>query len=140
MLARTPIDTLALSASALGISERERAALCRVFDMLTCGQLAPQRPCGGDDASLCADGFDMMVWQRQSPCGTVACIAGWANILDRTAFAGVGSAAWIFSLSAPLTRLFMPGPKARRTPCTPRRAAHALYAFLTTGEAEWGTA
>lgn len=125
MLAKTPLDQLALPAAQLGINEHERAALIRVHDMLCSGEIP-------------SEGFDMLAWQRESECGTVACIAGWANIIDGNAFRGVGTSVWIHSLKGPLSRLFMPEPRMREF--TQARAAHALYAFLTTGEADWRAA
>lgn len=120
MLARTPIQDLALPAETLKVTNIERDALCAVLTKLESGELDNR--------------FHMHIWGQVSPCGTVGCIAGHANAINAEAFPGVGGAKWIYGLPEPLQRLFMPDDSPKRTPA---EAAQALRSFLTTGEAVW---
>jgi len=130
MLAQTPLVDLAKPAEDLGITDVERAALCRVHEMLDGGRLPATNP-----IMPVGNSFDMRVWQRKESCGTVACIAGWANLIDRRAFPGVGTAQWLFGLDPRPSRLFC--PDLRFDPITPAMAVRALRTFLIDGEADW---
>lgn len=76
--------------------------------------------------------FNMRTFQSALPCGTVCCIAGTAELLGNTTFAGLNR-------SPELEELFFPSSSDPEyyDKITPDQAAIALRAYLTTGVPDW---
>lgn len=128
-----------MAPSALGISEVEFDALVKVLGMLERGEIPD-------------DQFTMR--RIQHPCGTPACLCGWANhVSEGRAFPHAPSHWRMFGsaepyrprlrdLPRPVLELFGVGGRAADPvyTATPSQAAIALRSFLTHGEARWAEA
>jgi hypothetical protein len=132
MLART-----FKSAKELGLTDIEHESLVTVLGMLERGELryepayrAPSMP----------NGFHMAPHVERTDCGTVACIAGWANIVSgHQAFrlkdmAKMWLRSSVFAKDAAKVRLFRGMVIGDETP---EMAAQALRNYLATGESNW---
>lgn len=123
-----------MTAKALGISEKEQAALVATLHAIDRGELAHDNP----NRPSRPNGFNMSRLHVHTECGTVACLKGWAChfALDD-----------IFPceyLTEPLLDLFMYErvdiPRSlnwNRAAVTTDQAAHALRNYLTTGAPRW---
>lgn len=126
------------AAAELGLSDHEHAALIGVLRRMEAGELKLQpdlrwtlkdrhherRYCGL---------FNMGCFALDTACGTVACIAGTADLLYGTDFTGTtlqtdGARGELF---------FAPLPSADRSTITVAEAAWALRNYLTRGEPDW---
>jgi hypothetical protein len=124
---KTPAD--------LKVNDIEFESLVKVLGMLERGEIEYGLP--GDSGELRA--FNMS-WAN---CGTVGCIAGWANcISDGRAFPDcAGSTLWFHHQPAKLRELFSPrNTGTLLSKITPAAAAIALRSFLTNGEPRWAEA
>ena len=113
----------------LGISPTAQAALIKVLGMLERGELHHCRR--GDD--IRPNGFNLANHRVELTCGTVACIAGWADIAARPRRLNLLRQA---AKSAALADLFAPENLSWHA-VTPEQAACALRNYLTLGEARW---
>jgi hypothetical protein len=127
MLARNFLDP-----DVLGISPTAQTALIKVLGMLERGELHHCRR--GDDIK--PNGFNLANHRVELACGTVACIAGWADILARPRRLNLLRQA---AKSAALTDLFAPEDLSWHA-VTPEQAACALRNYLTLGEPRWNDA
>jgi hypothetical protein len=116
----------------LGISPTAQAALIKVLGMLERGELHHCRR--GDD--IRPNGFNLANHRVELTCGTVACIAGWADIAARPHRLNLLRQA---AKSAALADLFAPENLSWHT-VRPEQAACALRNYLTLGEARWADA
>lgn len=114
----------------LKITDAEFDALYKVLGMLEREELKhvdfakPEGP----------NGFNLGCFKNQTACGTVACIAGWSDLLFGTTFERQHSAR---TKGDPLINLFTP---AKQDEVTTSQAAIGLRNFLTHGEARWAEA
>lgn len=113
----------------LGISPTAQAALIKVLGMLERGELHHCRR--GDD--IRPNGFNLANHRVELACGTVACIAGWADIAARPRRLNLLRQA---AKSAALADLFAPENLSWHV-VRPEQAACALRNYLTLGEARW---
>lgn len=132
-----------LSAEQLGLEEAEHTALIKVLHMLERGEIAYY------DAGDTADGkylrtkpigFNMQAFYAKAGCGTIHCMAGWAEIVGRLdpyqlAIKRLGNN----TTANQLYELFE-APNHDVPTITPAQAAHALSNYLTTGEPRWAEA
>lgn len=118
---KTPAD--------LGITAAEFDALVKVLGMLERGELTHDHW----DCPSVPNGFSMIEYITETQCGTVACIAGWADKIADTTFAS----RHLFNLPRALDELFS-GPT--RGDASPSQAAIALRNYLTHGEPRWDEA
>jgi hypothetical protein len=113
----------------LGISPQAQTALIKVLGMLERGELHHCRR--GDDIS--GNGFNLANHCVELSCGTVACIAGWADIVARPHRLDLLRQA---AKRAALAELFAPEGLSWHA-ITPEQAALALRNYLTLGEPRW---
>ena len=118
-----------LDPDVLGISPIAQAALIKVLGMLERGELHHCRR--GDD--IRPNGFNLANHRVELACGTVACIAGWADIAARPRRLNLLRQA---AKRAALADLFAPENLSWHA-VTPEQAACALRNYLTLGEARW---
>ena len=118
-----------LDPDVLGISPTAQAALTKVLGMLERGELHHCRR--GDD--IRPNGFNLANHRVELACGTVACIAGWADIAARPRRLNLLRQA---AKRAALADLFAPENLSWHA-VTPEQAACALRNYLTLGEARW---
>jgi hypothetical protein len=118
-----------LDPDVLGISPAAQAALTKVLGMLERGELHHCRR--GDD--IRPNGFNLANHRVELACGTVACIAGWADIAARPRRLNLLRQA---AKRAALADLFAPENLSWHA-VTPEQAACALRNYLTLGEARW---
>lgn len=123
----------------LGISDHEFDALYKVLGMLERGELTHgsfRRIPDGQE-------FNMDACVEEHPCGTVACILGWARIISshEPLFCRLHLA------TRQLNDLFMVIPTHNlpfwaesRATVTPAQAALALRSYLTDGDPRWAEA
>lgn len=128
------------SAADLEITEPQLAALQKTLVLLETGKLV-HRPTYNDDDTL-SDGvgrifsgeFNMNTFATSHRCGTVACIAGTAELVGKVKFAGE-------IRPEALEYLFYAGHLVfDMRDITPSQAATALRSYLTTGDARWDLA
>jgi hypothetical protein len=121
------------TATDLGIQEIELESLVRVLGMLERGEIK-------------SDQFNMEVLRH--PCGTPACICGWANFVSegvafrmvKTGCDGQRMPDWD-TLPRAIKVLFSYSTMAPGADdATPGQAALALRSYLTTGNARWDEA
>lgn len=115
------------TAEDLGITEAKVGALIKVLGRLERGELNHSFEINTPT------GFNMANYFATAECGTIGCIAGWADSIlpEREHFMGVP---W----KDKLAELFHGGENPRSV--TPEQAAIALRSYLTTGEARWDLA
>jgi hypothetical protein len=118
-----------LDPDVLGISPTAQAALIKVLGMLERGELHHCHR--GDD--IRPNGFNLANHRVELACGTVACIAGWADIAARPRRLNLLRQA---AKRAALADLFAPENLSWHA-VTPEQAACALRNYLTLGEARW---
>jgi hypothetical protein len=118
-----------LDPEVLGISPAAQAALIKVLGMLERGELHHCRR--GDDIK--PNGFNLANHRVELACGTVACIAGWADIVARPRRLNLLRQA---AKSTALADLFAPDDFSWHA-ITPEQAACALRNYLTLGEPLW---
>jgi hypothetical protein len=118
-----------LDAGVLGISPMAQAALIKVLGMLERGELHHCRR--GDD--IRPNGFNLANHRVELACGTVACIAGWADIVARPRRLNLLRQA---ARSTALAELCAPESFCWHA-VTPEQAASALRNYLTLGEPRW---
>lgn len=107
-----------MSATDLGITEEQHAALVKTLGFFERGEVPSDR-------------FHMDFWILHAQCGTVHCIGGWAE-----RFAGD---AIFLGKERPdaLQKLFYPMEDSGASCTDTAQGAHALRNYLTTGEADW---
>ncbi len=129
-----------LSASDLGITEPQKAALMKVLVLLETGKLR-NCPMGGpsDSAKMYSGQFNMNQWSAENECGTIACIGGTAELVGDLEARELNDAAYSHK---PLHALFYPYIVDNRdwTDITTAQAATALRSYLTIGDARWDLA
>jgi hypothetical protein len=118
-----------LDPDVLGISATAQAALIKVLGMLERGELHYCRR--GDD--IRPNGFNLANHRVELACGTVACIAGWADIAARPRRLNLLRQA---AKRAALADLFAPENLSWHA-VRPEQAACALRNYLTLGEPRW---
>jgi hypothetical protein len=126
------------TAADLGISEVELDALIKVLGMLERGELKHTESYGdlAYEAPLGAIvGFNMSSYYGEGTCGTVCCIAGWAEVVGRLPRNSMAETA-----NQGLSALFLPGIGKCLEDIRPDKAAIALRSYLTTGDANWAEA
>lgn len=116
------------SAVDLGLTEKEQSALIKVLGMLERGELVHDMHFKCD----APNGFNMAHERFEASCGTVACVAGWCDIVGDTDFV---EGPW----PGRTTELFAPKNLPQRcwSEITPAQAAIALRNYLTTGRPGW---
>lgn len=137
------------SAADLEITDAEQGALIKVLGMLEREEMKfsyVEAP-GTVVNPVIENGFNMGPYLKETECGTIGCIAGWAHLASgRRIFPFVisdgGSAADMLPIG--LFDLFHcsdnPIQMNDRYRITPSQAATALRSYLTTGEANWAEA
>lgn len=136
MLARTY-----KSAAELGRTQPELDALMLALDYLGKSDIPTWRGNSNVEDPPAGDSFDMRLFSWQHQCGTVACLAGYANLLSEgRAF----SQMWLYNFMSSfhlenhqdmeLAYLFSGGWEKRDA----GEAVTALHNYLTTGETRWG--
>jgi hypothetical protein len=125
------------SAADLGISEKQKEALCKTLVLLETGKLK-HAPMGSSTEHRSFSGqFNMNQWQARNECGTIACIGGTAEMIGDVSFQDHYE-------KRSLHELFYPDRKkidgCRWKDITPSQAATALRSYLTTGDARWDLA
>ena len=118
-----------LDPDVLGVSPAAQTALIKVLGMLERGELHHCRR--GDD--IRPNGFNLANHRVELACGTVACIAGWADIVARPRRLNLLRQA---AKSTALADLFAPDDFSWHA-ITPEQAACALRNYLTLGEPLW---
>jgi hypothetical protein len=118
-----------LDSHVLGISPAARTALIKVLGMLERDELHHCRR--GDD--IRPNGFNLANHRVELTCGTVACIAGWADIVGRPYRLDLLRQA---ARKPALARLFAPEDFSWHA-VTPDQAACALRNYLTIGDSRW---
>jgi hypothetical protein len=127
------------AASDLGISEIEHRALITVLGMLERDEIPFEdkgewSPMNGEPVA-----FNMMHVYGDAPCGTVCCLAGWAEyVAQARPFSLFGKRNRHEGLKALLDPYFGRGFRLERI--APAQAAVALRSFLTTGDPDWMSA
>lgn len=126
------------TAADLGISDAELNALIKVLGMLERGELKHTESHG--DLAYGAPvgdivGFNMSSYYGEGTCGTVCCIAGWAEYVGKLPRHSLTD-----TDNPDLSDLFLPGLGRRLEDFLPEHAAIAIRSYLTTGEANWAEA
>ena len=122
------------SADDLAITEEQKNALIKTLALLETRQLEYSRDFDTDyeeEPERAFSGkFNMRYWTEHSPCGTIACIGGTAELISGVAFP--------YADHNGLRRLFQPNiPVKRWARITTDEAATALRNYLTTGMPSW---
>ncbi len=125
------------TATDLGISEAQVAALQKVLVLLETGKLT-HTPADGNNYEIYRDApftghFNMAAWRQETDCGTVCCIGGTAEAISGIPFCDD------YEESEELCDLFHP-PRFRDGKITTAQAAIALRSYLTTGDSRWDLA
>lgn len=139
------------TATDLGITEVDYAALIQVLGMMERGELVDDVRTFDDEEDPTSQWFDMAtVLKEDRDCGTSGCICGWAYVISgRSAFSkfidayqSYGQTCRIIRAMPPdLVELFgfdlHPDELVNRTQA---KSAIALRSYLTTGQANWAEA
>lgn len=118
-----------MTATDLGIAEAEVSALIKVLGMLERGELSKR--------------FAMETTMMETPCGTVACICGWAHLVSNGAAfpeAIKQNCGNDFNERLPREAIHLFGYDSSPNNLESRtvaQAASALRNYLTLGEARW---
>lgn len=128
------------SAAALGLTEQQKDALCKVLVLLETDKLTHTEDYhltgGFDEHPKFTGHFNMDSWGNyEHNCGTVACIGGTAEILAGDSIFYNGNV-----LTGALQTLFYPDIDADWVKITTSQAATALRSYLTTGDPKWAEA
>lgn len=128
-----------LSAEELNLSEERRCALIKTLAFIESGKTTHVGLIG---RAIPGKGtrFNMAVWRKKHPCGTVACLGGTAEMLSGVDFGG--------GQTAQLRKLFgFTGSLGRGLPdysfmaaVTEKQAAVTLRGYLETGKVDWSHA
>lgn len=126
------------SAADLGITEPQKEALMKTLVLLETGKLVhvePEDRFTNDfrETEKFTGHFNMARWRAADSCGTVACIAGTAEIIGGVQFPVYGG-------PSNLNRLFAPASDPVMAKITTEQAATALRSYLTTGDPRWDLA
>lgn len=121
------------SAAELGIPEAHRIALVKTLELLESGKLVHAQPLHWMEHDRpFVDQFNMGFWNDKLDCGTVCCIGGAAEVLGGVSLSDCAT--------RELSELLHPDvSKEDMKEITPKQAATALRAYLTTGESNWET-
>lgn len=122
--------------AALGIADHEFDALVKVLGMLEREEIKHASECEPVVGSL----FNMCSFGRDTDCGTIGCIAGWARVVSNGKAFPWATDANNLSPDEPtkmLEALFYPSCGAYWGDITPSQAATALRSYLTTGDPCW---
>jgi len=145
MLART-----FLSAEQLGIPEEWKDALHLVLEAMDRGEFEHHSMLSWSSEALTLAAFqrdtleqnhsglfNLSVWRGTTPCGTVVCMGGAAEILGKVSFHNRK-----FLWTRRLSDLFLPEGIFHQDyeKVTVKQARTALYSYLSTGNANWEAA
>jgi hypothetical protein len=125
------------TALALKITEKQKAALVRTLRLLEAGKLKhvdPQDIADGPTPKrkVFSGLFNMRTWQHPTPCGTVACIGGTAEMIGKVRFGDS------YEKNPDLHDLLYPAQTTMPDRfITTKHAAKALRNYLTTGKPAW---
>lgn len=123
----------------LDLTDEQFEALCKTLVLLETEKL--EHVPGGMDfvnGNYAFSGrFNMSIWSGNSPCGTVACIGGTAEMVGNVSFSPIHKQ----KTNPRLVSLFFPPMKTSMwDSITPQQAATALRSYLTTGNPHWDLA
>ncbi|HDA7126280.1 TPA: hypothetical protein O5T86_001284 [Staphylococcus aureus] len=125
------------SAADLGISEAQKEALMKTLVLLETGKLK-HVPIPGETDGLRTFGFshqfNMSDWGAPSPCGSICCIGGTAELI------GGLEEYELFKASENNRGLDVLFFSASGMSANTSQTARALRSYLTTGDAKWAEA
>lgn len=122
------------SAVELAIGEKHRDALIKTLVLFETGKLKYTSDYEGCiySNSKFSGLFNMGCWRRRSPCGTVACIGGTAEMIGNVSFFYANC-----DTETELFKLFYPRVHYSLDMITVEQAARALRNYLSDGCADW---